>query len=52
MSVRGYKKGKIVLFKKLDIATNLWREYGDTIVMYINVEHTIIIENLSISINC
>ena len=34
MSVRGYKKGKIVLFKKLDIATNLWREYGDTIVMY------------------
>ena len=34
MSVRGYKKGKIVLLKKLDIATNLWREYGDTIVMY------------------
>ena len=34
MSVRGYKKGKIVIFKKLDIATNLWREYGDTIVMY------------------
>ena len=34
MSVRGYKKGKIVLLKKMDIATNLWREYGDTIVMY------------------
>ena len=34
MSVRGYKKGKIVFLKKMDIATNLWREYGDTIVMY------------------
>lgn len=34
ISVRGYKKGKIVFLKKIDIATNFWREYGDTIVMY------------------
>ncbi len=34
ITVMVYKQGKAIVSKRIPIATNLWRESGDTIVMY------------------